>query len=48
VTILQISNIAWKAGDALNLDKNDGHIVGDPGAMALWQREYEEGWEPRV
>ncbi len=48
VTMLQISNIAWKVGRALNLDKNDGHIVEDPGAMALWQREYEKGWEPKL
>jgi predicted dehydrogenase len=48
VTLLQLSNIAWKLGRALPLDKANGHIVGDPEAQALWRREYEKGWEPRV
>ena len=48
VTILQLSNIAWKVGRSLNLNKDNGHVVGDPGAMQLWQREYEKGWEPKM
>jgi predicted dehydrogenase len=48
VTMLQLSNIAWKVGRSLNLNKDDGHVVGDPGAMELWQREYEKGWEPKI
>jgi predicted dehydrogenase len=48
VTILQLSNIAWKFKRALHLDKQTGHIVGDDEAMAMWRREYEKGWEPKV
>ena len=48
VTILQLSNIAWKLGRSLNLNKDDAHVLGDPGAMALWHREYEKGWEPKI
>ncbi|HVP90552.1 MAG TPA: Gfo/Idh/MocA family oxidoreductase [Terriglobales bacterium] len=48
VTMLQLSNIAWKVGRALRLDRQTGHVVGDDAAMAMWGREYERGWEPKV
>jgi predicted dehydrogenase len=48
VTMLQLSNIAWKNGRALDLAMGTGHILHDPASMALWQREYEKGWELRV
>ena len=45
VTMLQLSNIAWKVNRTLRLNGKNGHIIDDPGAMELWQREYEKGWE---
>ncbi len=48
VTMLQLSNIAWKYNRVLNLDKNTGMILNDPEAAKLWQREYEPGWEPVI
>src|SRR5271165_3482494 len=48
VTMLQLSNIAWEVNRELHLDTNDGRIQGDPEAMKLWTREYENGWAPRV
>ncbi len=48
VTMLQLSNIAGEVRRDINLDPNNGHILNDPGAMKLWSREYEKGWEPRV
>lgn len=45
VTMLQLSNIAWKVNRALKLDAKTGHILEDPAAMRLWEREYEKGWE---
>jgi predicted dehydrogenase len=48
VTMLQLSNIAWKVDRTLKLNTGDGHVLGDPGAMELWQREYEKGWEVKV
>jgi predicted dehydrogenase len=48
VTMLQLSNIAWKVGRSLTLNAADGHVLDDPGAMQLWQRDYEKGWEPRI
>jgi predicted dehydrogenase len=48
VTMLQLSNIAWKTNRALNLDTKTGRIVNDAAAMQLWGRQYENGWEPRI
>ncbi len=46
VTMLQLSNIAWKTGRTLNLNPANGHILNEKLAMEiLWQREYEPGWE---
>ncbi|MFP4548880.1 MAG: Gfo/Idh/MocA family protein [Fidelibacterota bacterium] len=48
VTILQLSNIAWKLGRELNLDTKTGHVMGDKEAKGLCKREYEKGWEPEL
>ncbi len=48
VTMLQLSNIAWKFGRSLNLEQSTGRIVNDSEANTLWQREYEPGWELKV
>jgi predicted dehydrogenase len=49
VTMLHLSNIAWKTGHVLELDPSNGHIENDKRAMELlWKREYEPGWEPQV
>jgi hypothetical protein len=48
VTMLQLSNIAWKVQRDLRLDPKDGRIQGDAEAMKMWGREYQKGWEPDV
>jgi predicted dehydrogenase len=48
VTMLQLSNIAWEVRRELHLNTNDGRILGDQEAMKMWEREYEQGWAPRV
>jgi predicted dehydrogenase len=48
VTMLQLSNIAWELNRELHLDPADGKVKNDPQAMAMWDREYEKGWEPRI
>ncbi len=48
VTMLHLSNIAWKHDRALHLDTRNGHILGDEQAMGMWRREYAKGWEPKV
>ena len=47
VTMLLLSNIAWKTGRTLNLD-SQGKIQKDKSAMKFWGREYEKGWEPEI
>ena len=48
VTMLQLSNIAWKFDRVLNIDDNTGRIQNDAEAAGLWQRTYEPGWEPAI
>ncbi|MGI8584636.1 MAG: Gfo/Idh/MocA family protein [Chitinophagaceae bacterium] len=45
---VQLGNIAHRVGHTLNIDKANGHIVGDKEAMKLWSRQYQPGWEPKV
>ncbi len=48
VTILLLSNIAWKLNRTLKLNKDNAHILNDDEAMKYWQREYEPGWEIKI
>ena len=48
VTMLQLSNVAWRVNRELKLDTKTGHIQGDAEAMKLWSRDYEKGWEVTV
>lgn len=48
VTMLQLSNIAWKNNRILDIDEETGHILNDELAMRMWRREYEPGWEPEL
>jgi predicted dehydrogenase len=48
VTMLQISNIAWRVNRELQLDARNGQIQNDSAAMKMWGREYEKSWEPRL
>jgi predicted dehydrogenase len=45
VTMLLLSNIAYFMDRTLHLDTKNGHVLNDPGAMKLWGRDYEKGWE---
>lgn len=48
VLMCQLGNISWMTGRQLHIDPRNGHIMGDPEAMAHWSREYEPGWAPVV
>ena len=46
--LCQLGNIAQRTGRTLKIDPKNGHILNDKGAMKLWTREYQKGWEPKV
>lgn len=46
--LCHLGNISQRTGRSLTCSTKDGHIIGDEKAMALWGREYEPGWEPKV
>ncbi len=48
VLLCQLGNIAQRTGRVLNCDQKNGHILNDKEAMAMWRREYEPGWEPKL
>ncbi|MBP3193963.1 Gfo/Idh/MocA family protein [Natronogracilivirga saccharolytica] len=45
---LHLGNISQYVGRALNINPENGRIIGDSEAMSKWSREYEPGWEPRI
>ena len=46
--LCHLGNIAQRTGRTLHCDDATGRIEDDPGAMKLWSREYEPGWEPKA
>jgi predicted dehydrogenase len=48
ILLCHLANIAQRTGRTLHCDPRNGHILNDPGAMKMWKREYEKGWEPKV
>ncbi|MCA8997792.1 MAG: gfo/Idh/MocA family oxidoreductase, partial [Planctomycetaceae bacterium] len=44
--LCHLGNIAYRTGHTLKVSAENGHILGDDQASALWKREYEPGWEP--
>jgi hypothetical protein len=48
VLLCHLANIAQRTGRTLHCDPKNGHILNDTGAMKLWRREYEKGWEPKI
>jgi predicted dehydrogenase len=46
--LCHLGNISYRLGRTLNINQQNGHIVNDSEAEALWGREYRPGWEPRV
>jgi len=46
--LCHLGAIAHRTGHTLHCDPTTGHILDDSDAQALWSREYEPGWQPRV
>ncbi len=45
---LHLGNISQFIGRSLNVNPQNGRIIGDQEAMSMWSRQYEPGWEPRL
>ncbi|SHE47827.1 Predicted dehydrogenase [Fodinibius roseus] len=45
--LCHLMNISARTGKALDVNAENGRIQ-DEGAMQLWDREYEPGWEPKI
>jgi predicted dehydrogenase len=43
-----LANISYRVDSALDVDPSNGHILHNPAAMDLWDRQYEPGWKPVV
>jgi predicted dehydrogenase len=48
VLLCHLANIAQRTSGTLHCDPANGHILNNAEAMALWKRQYENGWEPIV
>ncbi len=48
VLMIHLGNIAQKTEKSIKCSTKDGHILEDPDAMAMWNRQYEPGWEPKI
>lgn len=48
VTLCQLGNIAHRTKSMLQCDPYTGKIINNDKAMALWGRDYEPGWEPKI
>ncbi len=46
--LVQLGNIAWRVGHSLEVNPENGHILGDEEASTYWSRSYEPGWEMRL
>lgn len=45
--LCHLANISYRIGESFACDPKNGHIQNKKG-MALWSREYEKGWEPKL
>lgn len=46
--LMQLGNISQRVGRSLNINPQNGHILGDTLAIMHWKREYEKGWEMKL
>lgn len=45
--LCHLANISYRIGENFDCDPSNGHIKNSKG-MALWSRDYEPGWEPKI
>lgn len=45
---MQVGNIAQRLGRSMEINPKNGHIIHDPEAMKLWDREYDRKYAPKI
>ena len=48
ILLCHLANIAYRTGETLHCDPNNGHILNSTSGQKLWRRSYEKGWEPKL
>jgi predicted dehydrogenase len=48
ILLCHLANIAYRTGETLHCDPNNGHILNSSEGQKLWRRTYEKGWEPKL
>ena len=46
--LVQLGNIAQRAGESLDINPKNGRIINNKKAMKYWSREYQKGWEMKL
>lgn len=46
--LCHLGNIAHRTRSSLRCDPKNGRILGNPAAMKLWSRQYQDGWAPKI
>ncbi len=46
--LVQLGNISQRMGRSLEINPQNGRIIGDKKAQRLWSRDYEKGWEMKI
>ena len=46
--LCHLGNMAYNAGETLQVDTKSGKVLNSAKAMEHWSREYEPGWEPKL
>ena len=46
--LCHLGNIAYRTGTEVRFDAASKKIADNEAAMALWKRDYEPGWEPKL
>lgn len=46
--LCHLGNIAYRTNTVVRCDPKTGQLLDHPAGEKLWQREYRQGWEPKV
>jgi predicted dehydrogenase len=46
--LCHLGNIAYRTNTVVRCDPQTGRLLDNPAGEKLWQREYRQGWEPKI